>query len=157
MEFAPIDIKKVLAQTSLSKLQQNKLLHTLEQSNEVSSSDYVRAGVVWTLELMKTRFPTVDSEQHWSVIENFLPQLLNYFSSLYKALCQSSKDSKPQIPIVYLGIGDRSHACISSFDKLLDLNTGELVEGTTTQFLETIQYNLGTLFTYKLRPFMIRN
>lgn len=50
------------------------------------------------------------------------------------------------VPVAFLGLADRRYIAMTGLKYMIDLKTGEKVEGHRMQFLETIQYNLTTLF-----------
>jgi hypothetical protein len=53
------------------------------------------------------------------------------------------------VPVAFFGLADRRYITMTGLKYMIDLITGERVEGHKMQFLETIQYNLTTLFVQR--------
>lgn len=57
------------------------------------------------------------------------------------------KSSEKILPVCKIGICDRHIVCVDVSNRFLDLDTGLVIESIKKQPLETITYNLTTLYT----------
>lgn len=83
----------------------------------------------------------MEVEKIFLFVEHF-SQLLNAFSSAL----EEAKD-KDTFPVCRLGILDRQYICLDGSMDYLDLNTGDITTSIKLMPLETIVYNLTTLYT----------
>lgn len=94
----------------------------------------------------------VKSEQRHMVMDEFLPDVASFAKSLNEYIELSP--AKLQLPVAYLGLGDRRYVAMTGRADMYDVNTGERTDMAKSMFLETIQYNLTTLFTRKYQALL---
>jgi hypothetical protein len=103
--------------------------------------DVPEALLFWTADTLATT-KLLKPEQLLILLEEFLEPITKFGRTL--EIAQLNKDK--QLPVCKLGFLDRKCACIDNFEYFLDIETGIRVLSRDMLPLETIVYNLTTLF-----------
>lgn len=110
------------------------------------TEDLSGVALIYWIADMLSMVNLIDSDQQRLLMEEFEKDLLKFGTELYKAV----EDQNSDLPVFKLGFGDRLTAAVTGRKAALNLNTGEsLVNWKDSQFLETVNYNLTTLFVRK--------
>lgn len=81
------------------------------------------------------------------MFKEFLEDIKKFGDFIYTSLeGRSVEEVTGYLPVAKLGLGGRAYATITGSPVILDLSTGDMIPGTKTEFLETIQYNLTALY-----------
>jgi len=104
------------------------------------------ALILWTANVLQCA-PLGKSER-WMILQKFGDEIKKFGDFINQAM----EGRKPEsvavgaLPVAKIGIGDRLFASITGHSKLLDLESGEFLDGVKNEFAETIQYNLAAAF-----------
>jgi hypothetical protein len=97
-----------------------------------------------------TRINLLKQEQLIRLLDNFAPSIINFGAELEVALLRGNSarsiKSALKLPMCKLGFLDRRVACMDGRDTFLDLETGESFPAKDRLPLETLAYNLTSLF-----------
>lgn len=136
------NLEQVLKTCEVLSIPQKKyVLKALNLTDICSPGD---ALGIWVADLC-TALSFISSEQVWFILEHFKDKIKVFGDSLYLSLNSKSKD----IPVIYLGIGDRDFAALTGYPSILNLKTCNVLDAVGVEFFETIQYNLTKLYLRK--------
>jgi hypothetical protein len=104
------------------------------------------AVVFWLGDLL-TGSKLVTSEQLRLLLEEFSDQLIYKFgNALQTAWVTDAEKGMKRLPSCKIGFLDRQYVCMDGIDFFLNLTTGETTKAVGISALETVAYNLTTLF-----------
>lgn len=105
------------------------------------SYDPGQALVAWLFDLL-LNIRVHDEPTRWRIIETYHQPVADYGRTLAQALAAGAE----QLPVAALLFADRRHAMLQGHTWLLDLTTGQRQDRGGRQFLESLLYNLATLY-----------
>ena len=97
-------------------------------------------------ELARLKKGIDEAKGNVSKLEGREEELLRQLKTEYNLDSIDEAKKEVDVPVAYLGLSDRRYAVVTGSSKVLDLETGETLEGLSKQPLERIQYNLTVLF-----------
>lgn len=95
---------------------------------------------VWFKDLLKIL--PLDHEQRELVYDELADQVEKFGGELFETMA----DGREILLVRMFGLADRRYVTMTGMKHMLDVETGDRIQGLTLQFLETVQYNLTTLF-----------
>lgn len=145
----PFKISTVLAACErLAPLEHRRLLKGMYKGQEPAEASPGAALRIWFKDLLKV-FP-IEQEQRELIYEELGDKVERFGDELFDSYNDRELFTEShKIPVSYVGLADRKFLAMTGIRDLMDLTTGKRVDGTKFQFLETIQYNLTTLFISK--------
>lgn len=141
MNFSADGVRRLCRATTATDARATAHLLGLSPGSE---HDPGQALVVWVADLLLA-VRLHDEDTRWRVLDAYHGLIADYGRRLEAAI----EGDHAQLPVAALMFAERAYAMFQGTDWLLDLRTGERVPRGDLQFLETVLYNLATLFTRK--------
>ena len=118
----------------------------------VDTTSQLNALSLWIEDILSAL--SWDIEQLKFVLAQIEPTVAVFCEELSKAV--SSNERKDKLPVVYIAIADRRYVVITGMDDIVDIEEFSRIKQSQLAFLETIQYNLTTLFMRRMLPIMAK-
>jgi hypothetical protein len=160
----PFKVSEVLSVCErLSDLQKRRIVKTMVNIKLLSleTDVYCDSGAamyIWATDLFYV-FAFYDVDQIMYLVDEFETDVVNFgrafWNSVLTILAATTKKKEdvevvaPSLPVSMFGIADRRYVTMTGRADMLDMSNMSKVSGLTRQFLETVQYNLATLFAMR--------
>lgn len=132
------------------KLIKKNILKCLDDKKQYTHTECI---VFWLADLLSTT-KLFSQSSIFILLEYFLPQLIIFGKSLSESILESKSK---KLPVCRLAILDRKYVYLEGCAEFIDLNTGEKLTNITKSPLESLTYNLTTLFILNASKFKNNN
>ncbi len=142
------DVENICSSLSplLKNTIRNKILKLEEPATEYTCGE---ALVIWTADWL-SRVMLLSADQLRLVLEEFVDNIIKAGDELgyhmYRTPPTKDQEARKKYPVCKLGFLDRKLVCMDGRDTFVDLTTGNKTKAINSQPLETVAYNLTTLF-----------